>query len=737
MAVQDGLVETHAARFDARDYVRMVMRRWWFIAAVAVAAAVVGSFISLGMPKTYRASATVVVPQEPSGVVLLGGTPTSPGEPIALETQAVIAAGNETAVRTAKALAERSVGPKIIVDPKQITAAITASIKSPQMLVITAESENELWAREFANQTAQCFLEIMDELHQKESTNAQRYLLKQIDTTRRELDQLLLRKRQYQREWGISTSVAFGSPSGKQPATMAIVPETADFRTALNQAQADLAAMQARLATLREAERKAEAEKTIRTVVTNPTYLSLLDQQNTAQVALLQLQARYTANHPAVEEMRTRLAEIRQALAKTSPTVETAAPVDPGKRAGIEAERRAAEQAVAELSAKVGTLQGIVVASDARRSDILDKEGVLEQLQDQINLKRAAYQELLTQLEAKQLTAASQQGRSSLVDPALLARASNPTLLRTLLFSLALGLFLGFALALLLETLDDTVRRPEDVTRDPDVRFLGVVPWTGEPTAALVVVEAPKSPPAEAFRTLRSNVNFATLDARPRTILVTSAGASEGKSVVAANLAVSYAQAGETVLIMDTDLRRPTQHHFFGVDARVGLTNVLVGERSLQEAIVPTSIERLSILPSGPLPPNPSELLDSARMHALLQEVQQVADIVILDSPPAIMLTDALILASQVDKTVLVAAAGQVTRDAFAEMVRLIRHARGDILGVVLNKLRLTTGDYYYYYYYYYYDESRSGRGRAPAGGGREPSGAPRPPRPADQELPF
>ena len=201
--------------------------------------------------------------------------------------------------------------------------------------------------------------------------------------------------------------------------------------------------------------------------------------------------------------------------------------------------------------------------------------------------------------------------------------------------------------------------------------------------------------------------------------------------MVAANLAVAYAQAGETVLVLDTDLRRPTQHHLFSVDGSVGLTNVLVGEMSTAEAIQPTAVERLSILPSGPLPPNPSELLDSNRMHSLLQELQGMADLVILDSPPAIMLTDALLLASQVEKTLLVGAAGQVTRDAFDEMVRLVRHARGDILGAVLNKLRLTAGDYYYYYYYYYYDYPRRGSE------GVKPRTSGAPGSRGDNELPF
>jgi capsular exopolysaccharide synthesis family protein len=710
LATTNLVPESAAGKLDIQDYLRMISRRWWFILAVGVAAGCIGGVVSVAMPKNFRASATVVVPQEQQGVFLMGATGQAQNEHVALETQAVIASGNETARRTARSLAERTVGPKIVVDPTQITAAISANVKPPDLIVIEAVSQDQTWAREFANQTALSFLEIMDELRQKQATNAQRYLERQAELTRLDLDVLLAKKREYQRTWGVVPMEQPVTPqvgNAAQGGNASYATQIQDYRLALQQTKADLASAQARLATLTGAERQLSGQRTARSVQPNPAYASLSEQLNTAQAALIQLQARYTSGHPAVEEMQARIREIQEALRRTSPVIETTAPVDPARRYGVESERRAAEQQVAELRARVGSLQTAVSESDTKKSDILDKEGLLEQLQDQIALKRNAYQELLTQLEAKKLSVASERGRASMVDAALNAKSTSPSLLRSLAFSLALGLFLGFALALLMETLDDTVRRPEDVTRDPDLRFLGVVPWTGESATELLMVHAPKSPPAEAFRTLRSNINFATVEGRPRTILVTSAGASEGKSMVAANLAIAYAQAGESVLLVDADLRRPTQHGLFGLEATTGLTNVLVGELTPEQAVQRTEVENLQLLPSGPLPPNPAELLDSSRMSALLQELVGLADLVVMDSPPAIMLTDALLLASQVDKTILVAAAGQVTRDAFDEMVRLLRHARGDLLGVVLNKLKLSAGDYYYYYYYYYYDYSR------------------------------
>ena len=734
-------MEPSGSRFDIREYQRVLTRRWWQIAAVALCAGIIGVFISLGLPNTYTAVATIVVPESPRGVLMVGGQREA-GQSIALATQGLIAAGNQTAQITAKSLAERTTGPPIIVDPSEITGALKTSVQLPDLLRIQATSEDEVKAKEFANETANSFLQVMDSLRQKQTTNATQYLQSQVENTRRDLEDLISQRQKLQREWGLR--VEPGAPAAESPDVAA---ETAplvsastrepDSRPALRQAQTGLAAAQGRLRTLRS-QFNGLSDQSPRDVQTpNPTYQSLQEQLTTSQVALVQLRSQYTQKHPAVQEMELRIQELRVAIAHTPPIVKTTVVPDATARGTLEGQVRAAEQNVADLTARVASLGGAVSAADARWSNALDKEGYLEQLQDQIGLKRSAYRELLLQLESKKLEVASQRGQASMVDSALSARSTAPSWPRTLIFSLALGLFLGIAMALLLEALDDTIRIPEDLTRDRDVRFLGIIPWTGE-DPKIVMLEAPKSPPAEAFRTARSNIRFASVDEPAQVIMLTSAGASEGKSMVLANLAVAYAQAGESVLIVDGDLRRPTQHKLFELDPSLGLTNVLVGEATLAQALQPTAIPNLRVLCSGPLPPNPAELVDSPRMTQLLDEMRGMASVVLLDSPPAIMLTDALLLAGRVDATLLVAASTQVTGEAFDEMVRLLTNARGRILGVLLNKMRLTAGDYYYYYYYYYY-------GAATPGGRPEMTTTPTPaemnghsaPPPPGSDLPF
>lgn len=225
--------------------------------------------------------------------------------------------------------------------------------------------------------------------------------------------------------------------------------------------------------------------------------------------------------------------------------------------------------------------------------------------------------------------------------------------------------------------------------------------------AALVTHLDPKSPVAEAYRTLRTNLRFAGLDSPIRKVLLTSAGPEEGKSVTTANLAVAVAQSGQSVVVVGCDLRKPTLHRIFGLPGTVGLTNVLLGQCSLGQAIQNTGIEGLSMLAGGPVPPNPSELLGSEAMSRVLDELAGKFDMVIVDSPPIIAVTDAAVLARKVDGVLLVISVGTVPREIAKTAQTLLENVKARILGVVLN--RVPVQDNYGYYYYYYAEKNGQG----------------------------
>jgi len=215
----------------------------------------------------------------------------------------------------------------------------------------------------------------------------------------------------------------------------------------------------------------------------------------------------------------------------------------------------------------------------------------------------------------------------------------------------------------------------------------------------LIVHEQAKSPVAEAYRTLRTNIQFSRLDAELKTIVFSSAGPEEGKSTTLANTAVALANTGKKVIIVDCDLRKPVQHKIFGKKNR-GLTNCLVENVPLADLLQDTEIGNLYLLTSGPIPPNPSELLGSKAMQDALAYLKSEADYVLIDTPPAIAVTDVCVLASRVDGVVLVLNAGVVRPEMAQKAKELLLRANARILGVVLNQVEIEEEHAYYYYYY-------------------------------------
>lgn len=215
---------------------------------------------------------------------------------------------------------------------------------------------------------------------------------------------------------------------------------------------------------------------------------------------------------------------------------------------------------------------------------------------------------------------------------------------------------------------------------------------------SLISMTNPKSPIAEQFRTIRTNIQFSSVDEELQTIIVTSSGPGEGKSTTTANLAVVFAQQGKRVLLIDADLRKPTVHYTFRTENHVGLSNVLTRQLTLEEAVSITAQEKLWVLSSGPIPPNPSELLGSRGMQALIEQAKDEYDVIVIDTPPVLAVTDAQVLANQADGVVLVVSSGKTERESAKKAKELLESAKAKILGVVLNNKKAEDTHYYYYY---------------------------------------
>ncbi|KAA0548638.1 CpsD/CapB family tyrosine-protein kinase [Bacillus sp. BGMRC 2118] len=215
---------------------------------------------------------------------------------------------------------------------------------------------------------------------------------------------------------------------------------------------------------------------------------------------------------------------------------------------------------------------------------------------------------------------------------------------------------------------------------------------------SLITITNPKSPISEQYKTIRTNIQFSTVDQTMRSLLVTSSGPAEGKSTTTANMAVVFAQQGKKVLLVDADLRKPTVHYTFRFTNTIGLTNLLTKQAELKDAIHETEQENLFVLTSGPIPPNPAELLGSRSMEDFLAAAYELFDIVIFDTPPVLAVTDAQVLANQCNGVILVVSSGNTENEAALKAKELLSNAKAKLLGVVLNNKQMKDSQYYYYY---------------------------------------
>lgn len=413
-------------------------------------------------------------------------------------------------------------------------------------------------------------------------------------------------------------------------------------------------------------------------------------------------------------------AEVAAHLANTLPEV--------FKEMNQQRQRERYETTRAELQAELASVESDINTTQ----EAIDRLGEVKTAEQQVeasrlnsSLKRyeASYASLLSSLEELRLSEVQTSDNIVLATPAQVPEDPvRPRPLFNALLAAVVGAMLALGAAFLIEYLDDTVKTPEDVRDSTSLPTLtAVVALDGDsPQKRLVVSTAPRSPAAEAYRVLRTNLQFSSLDKPLRALLVTSPGPGEGKSTTVANLAIVMAQMGNRVLLMDADLRRPNVHRLFQLPNGVGLTTALLQiGHNLETTVQPSGHLNLDVITTGPIPPNPAELLGSERMHDLLDQLRERYDTVLIDSPPILAVADAAILSNQVDGVLLVVSAGETRFDMLTRALERLDSVGTHPLGVVLNKLTERTSGGYYYYYYHYASRYDAGddQGEGPSAG--------------------
>ena len=454
----------------------------------------------------------------------------------------------------------------------------------------------------------------------------------------------------------------------------------------------------------------------------NPKSSGLMDklreQQANLKIQIADLSTQFGPSYPKVAQLNNQLKEVDRQLQSET--------------------RKAVDHVRGEYQAALQRENMLRDAFDKQKQQANKlNEGAIEYslLKRDVETNRTLYEGLLEKLKEAGVTAGLRSNNFRIVDAARVPTAPvEPNIPRNLLFALALGITSGVGLAFLLESMDNTVRTTEQAQLISALPSLGMIPLGSKSTnhayatrqlvlaaskeaVEIVTQVRPQSQMAESYRALRTSLLLSSLGAPPKIILVTSARPQEGKTTTAINSSIVLAQKGVRVLLIDADLRRPSIHKILGMGPASGLSNVLTGSATLQETIaVSPVLPNLFILPAGTPPPNPAELLASSNMKDVLDELRSQFDHVVIDTPPTLSVTDAVVMSPRVDAIILVIRSGQTTKQALRRARDILMQVNAHITGVLLNAVDLSSPDYYYHYEYqgkysHYYQEEPSEAG--------------------------
>ncbi len=701
---------------DAKFYLRVMLRRKWLI--LLIFAVVVGAttLYTTRQPRVYAAQISLIIdPKEPRFL-------DNQIQDVNNDTGSYYWANKEYLETQFKIVQSRAVSQRVVeklglnTDPaflgltkvqdeqrrQELAAKIDAvallqgkikvePVKDSRVSLIKIEDSEPTRAALLANEVAQAYMDELLAQKLKLTENASKWL----DQQRGSLSEATKSS-----ELALYTFRKQADILAIDDRASMVSQKLQETSKALTEAQLKIAGLKARVVAIRGVQQTQGAAdrlwaEALPAARENETLKKLKDRLQDLRSECTDLQSRYLDGHPKLLECRE-----KQAVAER------------------DVERELANLVLsteAELKEAVETERNLKALFDVAKAEAFDLEKKKVELdkfkQDSENAKRQ-YESVYKRLKDIELSGALRTSNVKVLDAARPSMAPiRPNVPQGVLMGVIAGLVLGLGLALLLEFLDSSVASQQDVEDRLGLTFLGFVPTIPEGEAGpkdLHVFREPKSLIAECTRAVRTNLLFMSPDKPFKRMLVTSSGPQEGKSTTAINLGITMAQSGNRVLIVDTDMRRPRQHKAFGVSNELGVSSLVVGEGTLDDALKSTEVPGLFVLPCGPVPPNPAELLHTRAFADLLASLDGKFDRVILDSPPVGAVADAVVLATQADGVVVVLKAGQTHRDMAQRTVRALRDVKANLYGAVLNDVNLERskyGDYYYGYAYRYYGE--------------------------------
>jgi capsular exopolysaccharide synthesis family protein len=738
MAMETAGLEQAAGQAPRENQFRYILnvglRRWRLIAMFTIVASVGYGIFGLFQFKTephYVGTAQLRVEQSPWEKDLLkdvGGEPLFLNTPLALVERS---SRHGLAEDLTRALIQQDIAEGLpngaIITEEEFLAKV-AEIESrvrvepnteAGMIQITTMAPDQQEAKRIAEFAARVFIDRNRQFLLDEEEETHDFVLQKLESVRKELDEADSRLWEFRKEMGFRTKDEVSNEIQN------LTKEVISAETTQEEIRAKLGGIEEQMASKNEQLPMSIGQ------ISDDIVTGLLAELNDLHRERIQLSVVWQPNQGPLGDLQARIEEKEQAI------LQAMQEVDAGVASGINVfeDRKHLRDQYLTLQLQLTSLD-IQSSTDRRLINELEQliPSLSEMDKDYQNMLREADQ-LRRQFDAlleKRLQIATglnrEQGYVERQNVATASAAPVEQQVRpwmNFVIGAFVGLVIGFGLAVMAEMNDTSIRSIEDVTDYIGLDVIGTIPQMrfgkpksqrrgdyvamtaeGHVDSCIVTQHDPKSPISEAYRTLRTTFQLATLHQKPKTVMVTSSVPAEGKTTTAVNMAVTFADSGLRVLVIDTDLRRPHVHHVLRMERGPGLADVLREGYDVHTVIRPTRIENLWIISSGRVPPNPSELIGSERMRKLLEQLGNEFDLVICDAPSMLVVTDPVLLATEVDTVVHVVSADHARRETVMRGKKLLETARANVAGVVLNNLKATRR--HYYYYYYYYDESAS-----------------------------
>jgi polysaccharide biosynthesis transport protein len=688
--------EAAEAKLHFLDYWRIIRIRKTVIIAVFLLVVITTTVVTYLLPETFMSSTRIKVEKEAADVPLLGSIVSSgPPDPFFLQTEFEVIQSKTNLYTVIDQLDLNTRWSPEYLSQGTLKSQETFEIlrnkidvrqyRNTTMIEIRVYSRNKAEASEIANKIAEVYRD--NRLGERERSAASgiakiqesmRDQQSKVDSIQEELDSI--------RETNRITDLGLDGWSNISLEAEA-VRRTEGLKT---QATQNLVRYQSTLNRLNQLGDRQQLRNVIPTILPNDVILiELLQREVEARQNLVRVSVTLSPDHPDVVGLNRFLEQVNRDIeARIDGVLE-------GLLTQVESYKQELENL--EEQVKLAKTEDINRARDYQEYNLKKRKLENEKIMLDVLTRKLAQETFDSKIPRQSLVMITDWAEEGL-------KPVKPNIPLNIAFGVIVGLMVGVGLAFFIEYLDTSVKTIDDVERTLQAPVLGVIPQN----VGSLLDEGADSPHAEAYRVLRTNVLFTRKDETFNTVTIVSGGAGEGKSTTLFNLAVIFAQNGSRVLVVDSDLRRPSMHRFFKVSNSIGLTNYLLGQNTLEEVVQKTNLGTLDFLPSGKLPSSSMGILSSPQMKEMIAEVKRRYDFVFFDSPPIMGVSDAVVLASEVDISLQVIQYRKYPQAMTIRAKQMVSKVGGYLVGIVLNNINMSQDENYYYYSGYYYDYYQS-----------------------------